>query len=899
VSSSRALPVDELLEPLLRALETEQAVVVEAPPGAGKTTRVPRALLESPRFAGREIWVTEPRRLAARLAATFVARELGEAVGGRVGYSVRFEEKTGPSTRLRYVTEGVLLRRLLQPARSRDGARGLGVVVLDEFHERHVATDLNLMLLARRLKQESDLRLIVMSATLNAEAVSAYLGHCPRLRCEGRVFPLTIAHETQEDDRPLPLRVSSAVKQLIRETEGGAGSGDVLVFLPGAAEINQTAKNLDAFAREHGIQLHTLHGEMPLEAQARALAPSERRKVVLSTNVAESSVTVEGVTLVVDSGLSRVAEHSPWTGRQSLEIRPISQASAIQRAGRAGRTQPGRVLRLFTEQSFRARPAQEKPEVQRLDLAEPLLSLYGAGFVPRAEDWLDAPSPSALDSARELLERLGLSKGEATTALGRRALALPLSPRLGRVVLEGERLGITDKACLAASLLADRDIRMSPGGNSAGSLGGNSDLIGCDGDIDLLIELYHWAEDERFHESALRRLGLHGGRVATVRQSVRQIRRDLGRAGEGRAASGSNAHDGADPSGDDVERPGSRKGSRTGDAQRRLSLALLAGFPDRVARRRAPGSRDLILATGHVAELDMGSVAKRANLLLALDAEDRTHAPFSLIRGEKRAPRTGIRVRLAEPLEAEWLLDHAADQITEKEALEWDAEKGRVQLTSQLCWGAVVLDQSERAAPPGPEAAALLERAALAQQANLFSKKEDLDGLLARCALLAKERPGSGFERVANAGMRDLIALACRDKVSLAELRDVDFRELVLFELSSAERAELDREAPEWVVLGAGRRVRVHYAPDKPPWIESRLQDFFGMQQGPRVGSGRVPLTLHLLAPNQRAVQVTADLAGFWERHYASVRKELGRRYPRHAWPEDGRKPPERKPSGR
>jgi ATP-dependent RNA helicase HrpB len=883
VSSSRALPVDELLEPLLRALETERAVVVEAPPGAGKTTRVPRALLESPRFAEREIWVTEPRRLAARLAASFVARELGEAVGGRVGYSVRFEDETGPSTRLRYVTEGVLLRRLL----GRDPGRELGVVVLDEFHERHVATDLNLMLLARRLKQGGDLRLIVMSATLNAEAVSAYLGHCPRLRCEGRVFPLTISHETQPDDRPLPLRVSSAVKQLVRDA-GAAGSasggGDVLVFLPGAAEINQTAKNLDAFAREQGIQLHTLHGEMPLEAQARAIAPSEGRKVVLSTNVAESSVTVEGVTLVVDSGLSRVAEHSPWTGRQSLEIRPISQASAIQRAGRAGRTQPGRVLRLFTEQSFRTRPAQDKPEVQRLDLTEPLLSLYGAGLVPRAEDWLDPPSPSALDSARELLERLGLARGEALTALGRRALALPLSPRLGRVVLEGERLGITDTACLAAALLADRDIRLSAGGpmgnRAGGPMGDGADLIGCDGDVDLLIELYHWAEDERFHESALRRLGLHGGRVATVRQSVRQIRRDLGSRRDGAAAGP----------------PDAPVGSAGGDAQRRLSLALLAGFPDRVARRRAPGGRELILATGHVAELDLASVAKRSSLLLALDAEDRTHAPTSLIRGEKRAPRTGIRVRLAEPLEAEWLLDHAADQITEKETLEWDADKGRVQLTSQLCWGAVVLDQSERAAPPGPEASALLERAALAQQANLFSEKEDLDGLLARCALLARERPGGAFARVASAGMRELIALACRDKTSLAELKGEDFRELVLGELSPAERAELDREAPDWVVLGAGRRVRVHYAADKPPWIESRLQDFFGMQQGPRVGSGRVPLTLHLLAPNRRAVQVTADLAGFWERHYATVRKELARRYPRHAWPEDGRAPPKLEP---
>jgi ATP-dependent helicase HrpB len=869
VTSNRPLPVDELLGPLVQTLESHRAVVIEAPPGAGKTTRVPRALLEwkLAREPERTIWVTEPRRLAARLAAGYVARELGSELGVRVGYSVRFEEKSSPATRLWFVTEGVLLRRLL----GRDGGREIGVVVLDEFHERHVSTDLLLMLLAKRLERDPGLSLVVMSATLDAQAISAYLGGCPRLCCEGRLFPLTIRHESEEDDRPLYQRVSSAVKQLVREQT----AGDLLAFLPGAAEIQQTAKNLEPFAREHDLALHVLHGEMPLEAQAQAIAPGGRRKVVLSTNVAESSVTVEGVTLVVDSGLARVAEYSPWTGRQSLEVRPIARASAIQRAGRAGRTAPGQVLRLYTEASFRARPAQDKPEIQRLDLAEALLALYGAGVVPRAEDWLDAPSASMLDSADKLLERLGLVEERRVTALGRRALALPLAPRLARVVLEGERLGIADTACLAAALLAERDPRISAAAPLSAGM-----PFGCDGDVDLLIELFRSAEKERFHEGALRRLGLHGARVATVRQSYRQIHRELaaGRRRDGGAGSGSDDSEGA---------------------RRALSLALLAGFPDRVARRRQPGGRDVILATGHVAQLDEQSAAKGANLLLAVEAEDRSHAPVALQRGEKRAPRTGIRVRLAEPLEAEWLLDHAADQLAEKEELGWDEARERVQLKSQLCWGAVVLDQSERAAPPSAAATALLERAALAQQATLFTKQDDLDVLLGRCALLAGVLPGSVFERVAAAGSRELIALACRDKTSLAELREVDVRELVLAELGPAERARLEREAPEHVTLDAGRRVRVHYAKGQQPWIESRLQDFFGMNEGPRIGAGRVPLTLHLLAPNQRAVQVTSDLAGFWERHYPNVRKELSRRYPRHAWPEDGRKPPERKPSER
>jgi ATP-dependent helicase HrpB len=868
VTLNRTLPVDELLEPLVRTLASHRAVVIEAPPGAGKTTRVPRALLESGLVAGRDIWVTEPRRLAARLAAGFVARELGVELGGRVGYSVRFEEKSSADTRLWFVTEGVLLRRLL----GREGGRGLGVVVLDEFHERHISTDLLLMLLARRLQTDPELRLVVMSATLDGDAVARYLGGCPRLRCEGRLFPLSVRHEAQEDDRPLFQRVSSAVKQLAREQP----AGDLLVFLPGAAEIRDASSQLEPFAREHGIELHALHGELPLDAQAKAIAPSQRRKVVLSTNVAESSVTVEGVTVVIDSGLARIAEHSPWTGRQSLELRPVAQASAIQRAGRAGRTQPGQVFRLYTEQNFRARPAQEKPEIQRLDLAEPLLALYGNGLAPRAEDWLDAPGPSMLDSAQKLLERLSFVEGERLTPLGRRALTLPLAPRLARVVLEGERLDVGARACLAAALLADRDIRANPGG-PGGARG--SDVLGCEGDLDLLIELYRLARDDRFHEGALRRLGLHGGRVATVRQGYQQIRRDLGLRG---SANDESADEGTD------------------DEQRRnLALALLAGFPDRVARRRKPGARDLILATGHVAQQAEESVAKNAGLLLALDAEDRAHAPATLQRGEKRAPRHGIRVRIAEPIEAEWLLDHAADQLTEKEELDWDEAKQRVRLVSSLCWGAVVLDQSERPAPPSEAAAALLERAAIAQQASLFTKKDDLDELLGRCALLGAGAPGSVFERIASSGARELIALACRDKASLAELREVDFRELVLGELAPGDRVRLDREAPEHVTLDAGRRARVRYAKGQPPWIESRLQDFFGMKEGPRVANGRVPLTLHLLAPNQRAVQVTSDLAGFWERHYPGVRKELSRRYPRHAWPEDGRRAPEKKPPNR
>jgi ATP-dependent helicase HrpB len=865
-NAAETLPVDELLGPLAEALRTAQAVVVEAPPGAGKTTRVPRALLDAGFARSGEIWVTEPRRVAARLAASFVARQLGEAVGERVGYSVRFEDRSSAATRVRYVTEGVLLERLVASGAQGTALRGLSVVVLDEFHERHLATDLNLMLLRRELSRQPELRLIVMSATLDAEAVARHLGGCPRLRCSGRLYPLSIAHDpATEDERPLHSRVSSAVKKLVRESP----RGDLLVFLPGAAEIQRAEETLAGFAAEQQLSLATLHGEMPLDAQVRAITPGERRKVVLATNVAESSITVEGVTAVIDSGLARIAEHSPWTGRQSLVVRPIARASALQRAGRAGRTAPGQVLRLYTKASLDGRPEQEKPEVQRLDLAGPLLSLYGAGLNPEASDWLDAPPGAALDSARALLERLGLLRGKGLTELGERARSLPLHPRLARLALEGTRTDSVATTTLAAALLAERDIRQHRDAG-ARELG----LVGCECDVDQLIELYRQAEEDRFSARSLRQLGLHAGRVDTVRQSQRQLWNALRSSAPRRGGRGQSR-----------DEPGPEPEA----ARRALGLALLSAFPDRVARRREPGGRELILASGHTAQLDEQSLARTSRLLIAVEAEERSAMNQ---RAPRAAPRASLRVRLASPLEAEWLLDHAPEGLSEKQELSWDDAKERALLTSQLCWGAVVIEQSQRPAPAGGATTELVERAALGQLATLFGKHDSLPSLMARSELLSQQLPALGFDRLQALGTRGLLRRACETTNNLEQLRALDWQAFFLEQLSPEQQRQLEREAPEWIQLRGGRRVRVQYIAGQPPWIESRLQDFFGMQAGPSVCGGRVPLTLHLLAPNQRAVQVTADLAGFWERHYPSIRRELQRRYPRHAWPEDGRVAP-------
>jgi ATP-dependent helicase HrpB len=836
------LPIDAVLPEIRAALGRGAPLVLEAPPGAGKTTRVPWAIHES--FPNGEVIVAEPRRLAARLTAARVASERGQRLGDTVGYSVRFEEVAGPKTRIRYVTEGVLLRRLL----AEPDLPGVAQIVLDEFHERSLLTDLLLVLLQRLRRHRPELGLTVMSATLDAEPVAQLLG-AERVRSEGRTFPLTIEHLPALDDRPLDKQIVSAV----RTATGPGETGDVLVFLPGSGDIRRALTALEPLAAERDFLVLPLHGDLPIAEQARAVEPAARRKVVLATNVAETSVTIDGVTTVVDSGLFRLASHSPWSGLPTLTTAKISRASATQRAGRAGRTRAGRVLRLYTKGDFESRREHELPEIARADLSEALLALAGAGVTqPNALSWLTPPPESALSAAQELLGWLGaLTPDGGLSDAGQRLLALPLHPRLSRIVTRGAELGVASEASLAAALLSERDIRsdarlrLGPGGRRE---------LGVSGPCDVLELMSRFAEAEavNFRPDAVKRAGLEVRAVQSVATTFRKVSSAAGKR---------------------VPRPDSPEA--IDDAVRR---SILAGFPDRVGKRRRPGQPDIVLSQGGSAKLSETSVVHEGELLVAVAADE-----------QSSGGRAQGAIRLATSIEPDWLLDDYGARIEMKDELVWNPDSERVERREGMAFGSILLDETRGVAPASAEASRLLYEAAKSRGIFTSLAGSGLGGLVSRLALLREHFPEAGLPEISAELGEEAARRLCHDRVSFAELREANPALELRQSLGSVGERLLASEAPDTFLLPGGRRTEIHYEPGKPPWIESRLQDFFGMKEGPRICRGKVALTLHLLAPNGRAQQVTSDLSGFWERHYPTVRRELMRKYPRHPWPEDGK----------
>ena len=766
------LPVDELLPEIITSLKRSPNLVIEASPGAGKTTRVPPELLT---LVNGEVLVLEPRRIAARMAARRVASEMGEKIGETVGYQVRFDEVAGPRTRLRFVTEGVLTRRLI----SDPHLKGIDVVVLDEFHERHLEGDLALALLKRLQDKRPDLRIVVMSATLDTDAVMHYLGECPVIRSKGKLFEVSINH-LPYSPAPLEVQVRHALELLIAQES----SGDILVFLPGAAEIHRSMRACEEAARRASLLVLPLHGSLPPEEQDRAVAPASRRKLILATNVAESSITVEGVSAVIDSGLARLATWSQWTGLQTLEVSRVSKASAKQRAGRAGRTGPGRVLRLYTMEDYQLRPEHDTPEILRSDLSQLCLALRTMK-VDRSKDieFLDSPPVAAVESAELLLDRLG-----ATGNMAQQLIRFPLPPRLSRLLVEAVERGVGEDGCVAAALLA-----------SGIDFGANDLLFGIDQRRDP--------------------------RLSQPLSQLRKIAR----------LSGQQHHD-----------------------EDTLLKSVLAGFPDRVARRRT--GNQVLLSTGTSAEVK--GQPPRYEFMVVLDAEDRRDKPLPLVRMTAR-------------IEPEWLIDLFPDRVREQSTVQWNRSTERVDAVSMLLYDELIIQESRGAVPEPQAAAELLAQKAVEAGMERFIDREKLDQFSSRIEFAGFEPPD--IEQT----LREL----CLGLLSFAELKAAARNFIPMLEQKVGIR-QLNQIAPESLRLQGGRQTKIHYEHGKSPWIASRLQDFFGMRETPRIGPGQTPVVVHLLAPNHRPVQTTTDLAGFWERLYPQVRRELMRRYPKHAWPE-------------
>ncbi|MEJ7732551.1 MAG: ATP-dependent helicase C-terminal domain-containing protein [Polyangiaceae bacterium] len=852
------LPIDGVLDELVQTLGRARSLVLEAPPGTGKTTRVPLALLRAGLAGSGEVWVLEPRRIAARMAARRVAEEMGEEVGRTVGYRMRFEQAGGPETRIRFVTEGILGRRLLEDPE----LHGVGAVVLDEVHERHLSGDLGLALL-RRLQRAArpDLVLCAMSATLDAVALAAFMG-APVLRAGGQMHAVDIEHLPRAHDGPLEDAVRGALARLLEETPG-----DALVFLPGAAEIRRCLEACSPLARRHDAALLPLHGSLPPAEQDRAVRASDGRKIVLSTNVAESSLTIDGVTIVVDSGLHRLAAHAPWSGLPTLRVAPISRASATQRAGRAGRTRPGRWLRLYTRGDLQARREHDVPEVARADLGETALELCAAGVADLASfPWFEAPPPAAMEAARVLLGRLGAVRDGADRD-GRAMLRYPLHPRLSRALVEAERRGVARAGAALVAVVGERGVAAG-GPRFAGGRGPRRDGPSADA-LDAL-QSYREAEEAGFDARRLQGFGVDVGRARAAQRVAAQLGR-LARAPRGGAGG--------------PRSPSFEEAPAPGDAaeERALRIALLAGFPDRVGRLRRPTTStgrtglEVVFAGGGAALLDDDAGGWDSDLVVAIDAEERSEGRH-----------TRARVRLASSVHVDWLLELFFDEVRDETRISWNAGAERVEAHRVLAWGDLVLEESAAGSGDAAAVAARLAEQALARGIERFVDPEAFERGRARVAFVRRHAPETGLADIDSACLRAALQELCLGCSSFAELREADLAGALRNRLDGGQARALAELAPETVTLPGGRRARVDYAQD-PPSVSSRLQDFFGMSEGPRVARGRVALVLHLLAPNQRAVQVTTDLAGFWARHYPGIARELRRRYPRHPWPDDPR----------
>ncbi|MFT4538078.1 MAG: ATP-dependent helicase HrpB [Planctomycetota bacterium] len=884
----QTLPIDVVLPELRTKLQSASCVVLRAPTGSGKTTRIPPMLLG----AGMgPVWVLEPRRLAARAAARRMAEEMNVRLGGRVGFQVRFDRKWGRDTKLGVMTSGILLRRL-----QRDPfLEGVGTVVFDEFHERSLDSDLCLALV-RRVQQEvrPDLRIVVLSATLDPGPISAWLGGCPVIEAEGRSFPVEVEYLPGHPHEELEEHVRRGLVQA-RER---VAAGDLLVFLPGVGEIKRCARHLESWARKHDHELLELHGELAAEQQDLALRAGRKPRVVLATNVAETSVTLPQVRAVIDTGTARQLRFDAAVGLDRLDLGPISMASVHQRCGRAGRVADGWNIRLWSRMEEGRRHEHDVPEVQRADLAGALLQLVAWGESdPSDFPWFEAPSAEAVERSMLLLRRLGAIAESGLTEVGRDLVRLPLHPRLALLVHEGVRLGIGERACLAAALLAERDPF-----RAAARAGG-----GPTSDSDLLDRVRALEDFERGGRSGG---GMEPARGAahSVLRAARQLSRvardlnvvedDLAQEGEGKVSRAAAR---------DMEQP-----SGFGDWDDALLRAVFLAYPDRLAVRRGSFSKDKPAekssdaapgpksrrhrSTGPAADERAQMIGGRG-VRMAPSCAVREAAMFVCLdvdagRRSGRA-REDARVRLASVVEMDWIEEAVAagrGGLSLREEISSVFDEKRERVVGRWRWMIEDIALAEKEVPIADDVQAanvLAEHARSRLDRALDLEGSEVAAFIERVGCLAEWRPELELPTFDAAQLEELLPQLAQGCRSFADLRKAPLLAHLRARLTHDQGRALDRDAPERIAVPSGSKIRLTYERGRPPVLAARIQELFGLAESPTVAKGRVRVLMHLLAPNRRPQQVTDDLASFWNGTYADVRKELRRRYPRHAWPED------------
>lgn len=824
-TDTTGLPIEAVIEPVRAALAAGRNVVLQASTGAGKSTTLPLALLESAWLDGQRIVLLEPRRVAVRAIASHLAARLGESVGQRVGYQIRNERRISAETRLEIVTEGILTRRL----QSDPELSGVGLILFDEFHERALQADLSLMLaldVQRTLRP--DLRLLVMSATIDSLALAQWMGDSTRIDCPGRSWPVDIRY-LGDSDAPLPVQISRAVTEALSLES----SGDILVFLPGKSEIDRSLKATRvALADRPCIQTLALHGSLPLKAQQHALRPDSegRRRIIFSTNLAETSLTIDGVVCVIDSGLERQQVIDPVSRMSRLETLRISRASADQRAGRAGRTQAGHCLRLWSEARHQRLLAYQPEQIRTADLSALVLELAAWGWPdPGSLDWLTAPPTAHVHSATDFLHQLGLIDAQGQLSpTGQQASTLGLAPREAAIVLSARSTEWHRLACDLVALLSDRDVLMTGQGANLQTR------------LDALL-----ASRESMRQAADRWPIQRAAMTAAIATSDRLLKRT--RSGQAES---------------DHELP---------PVNGSLGMLLLKGYPDRLAQRTAQGRYRL--ANGRAVRLDEDDPLCNAPWLVVTDCDGR---------------RQDGRIWLAAAIDAAQLQAALADQIKVVDSVSLDQDTRRLSVIRETRYQAIVLERRALPSLTAEQFQGCLESLLAEHGLCIIPLPARCQAWLARAQWLGEQRndfPCISAERLVETAADWLLPWLGNAR-SLQDLAKLPLKSLLESTLSSEQQRQLSHQAPARFTLPSGRELNIHYDADQGPTVSVQLQEVFGLLDSPRLAGGQVPLRFELLSPARRPIQITSDLKHFWESSYHQVAREMRGRYPRHRWPE-------------